>query len=72
MSGLTWHTGEGGVLVAKVGGTSVGIVYPEGWWSSYILGVARPAAGLDEGKAAIEAGWADWMARAGLVWREAA
>lgn len=69
MSGLTWHTGEEGILVAQVGGTTIGVVYPD-VWSSYILGVTRPAAGQDEGKAALEAGWADWMARARLVWEQ--
>jgi hypothetical protein len=39
-----------------------------GWWSSYLLGVSLPCASVDEGRAAVEAAWADWMARAGLVW----
>lgn len=72
MSGLRWHPAEDGNVAAQLGGTTIGVVYPEGWWSSYILGVTRPAAGQDEGKAALEAEWSDWMERAGLKWRDGA
>lgn len=69
MSALTWHAGDAGVQSAEVGGILIASVYPT-CWSSCFFGVVRPCASQDEGKAAVEAEWARWMAQAGLTWAE--
>ena len=69
MTALTWRDNANGTASAVVATTPVATVYPGGWWSSYLLGHTGPCASLDDGRAAVEAAWADWMARAGLVWR---
>lgn len=63
-----WRTSQNRAHSAFVGDTAIATVYTRGWWSSYLLGVSLPCASVDEGRAAVEAAWADWMARAGLVW----
>ena len=68
MTALIWRANANGNLSAVVATTPVATVYPGGWWSSYLLGHTGPCASLDDGRAAVEAAWADWMARAGLVW----
>ena len=69
MTALTWRENANGNLSAIVATTLVATVYPGGWWSSYLLGHTGPSASIEEGRAAVEAAWADWMDRAGLVWR---
>lgn len=70
MTALIWRENANGNLSAVIAATPVATVYPRGWWSSYLLGVSLPCASVEDGRAAVEAAWADWMARAGLVWRD--
>lgn len=70
MTGLTWHPGADGVMAAQAGETTIGVVYPQGWWSSSIIGIARPAPAPEAARAALEAAWADWMAQSGLAWAQ--
>lgn len=68
MTALIWRDNANGTASAVVAATPVATVYPGGWWSSYLLGHTGPCASIEEGRAAVDAAWADWMARAGLVW----
>ena len=68
-SPLVWRTNANGTLSAVIGGVAIATVSRGGWWSSYLLSHSGPCASMDAGKAAVEAAWADWMDRAGLVCR---
>lgn len=68
MRTIVWQPGSEGTHVGYAGETMIGVIHPDGRWSSSIIGITKPAATVEAARAALETAWADWMARSGLTW----
>lgn len=65
---LAWKHGSEGTRAGYAGETMIGVIYPDGRWSSSIIGITKPAATVEAARTALEAAWTDWLARSGLTW----